>query len=620
MMRFPWTLLCSVVASLCAIAFSTTAFAHTELTHQGLADDPLWRALLVMDEDGESAIHTPAFFLADGEARDPARELHAALAAFAEPVGGDPDQHAQCRFPARFRFLDQRLDLASSGIRPVDCPDYIAFSGSVASISVVFATGYLGNPASYYGHLLLKFNTEVGARITSMDDPAINFGANVPPNDNMVSYIVNGVLGGYEASFTDQQYHYHANNYGEQELRDLWEYELVLSRDERELLTAHTWELLEADYTYYFFNRNCAYRMGELLGLVVEEPLIADWRLWETPQAIAQRLRQARHRGNPLVGAVRYHPSRQSRLYQRYAALDAQERSQVHALVEDPQALNGKAMQRLSLASQYQVLDTLIDYYQFAIKAETAEADDPDNYREVLRRRYMLPPGGESAVFHGGNRPHNGRRPSYVSLSLAAQASAPDSVRLGIRPAYYDHLDAGDGHIPHSELSMGELHLGVSEGRAYVARLEAVKIESLMRNLTGLPSDRQHAWRLAVGAEQLQVGCHDCLAAKANGAYGLATSFGRHDLVLATLAGAGFLGRSMDTDGLYLSARAVFNWHVSSRWTVHAAAEERRGPGGVSQTRGRLAVRAAITTNTDVRLQARHVGADEIALSIGYYW
>jgi len=49
----------------------------------------------------------------------------------------------------------------------------------------------------------------------------------------------------------------------------MWEYELALSPDEVEQITAHTWELLRTRYAYYFFKQNCAYRMSELLGLVI---------------------------------------------------------------------------------------------------------------------------------------------------------------------------------------------------------------------------------------------------------------------------------------------------------------------------------------------------------------
>jgi len=70
----------------------------------------------------------------------------------------DPDDHPQCRFPARRQWLAERLGGHSFPFQP--CPKYERWtrSAAVESVSIVFATGYLGNPASYYGHTLLKFN------------------------------------------------------------------------------------------------------------------------------------------------------------------------------------------------------------------------------------------------------------------------------------------------------------------------------------------------------------------------------------------------------------------------------------------------------------------------------
>jgi len=70
--------------------------------------------------------------------------------------------------------------------------------GNVSSVSLVYATGYLGNPASYYGHVLLKINSD-GDTQTALEDQAINFGAIIPDNEGMVSYILKGLMGGYES-------------------------------------------------------------------------------------------------------------------------------------------------------------------------------------------------------------------------------------------------------------------------------------------------------------------------------------------------------------------------------------------------------------------------------------
>ncbi|MDG1495299.1 MAG: hypothetical protein P8Q91_05450 [Porticoccaceae bacterium] len=52
-----------------------------------------------------SAIHSPAFFLAENGAIDPDAELEATIRAFAEPSGNSPDLHPQCHFKGRYTWL-----------------------------------------------------------------------------------------------------------------------------------------------------------------------------------------------------------------------------------------------------------------------------------------------------------------------------------------------------------------------------------------------------------------------------------------------------------------------------------------------------------------------------------
>ena len=116
-----------------------------------------------------SAIHPGDFFLDPDGAADPLAELQVTVRALNEPAGTDPNQHAQCRFPARLAWLKRRLGDAGAFRTDVTCPAFAAWTRSegVSSISVVFATGFLGNPASYYGHTLLKFNFRGGDQRTN---------------------------------------------------------------------------------------------------------------------------------------------------------------------------------------------------------------------------------------------------------------------------------------------------------------------------------------------------------------------------------------------------------------------------------------------------------------------
>ena len=59
------------------------------------------------------------------------------------------------------------------------CDDYLEWSqdNSIESISLMYVTGYLQNPASFFGHTLLKFNSSDQSRETDLLDSALNYGA-----------------------------------------------------------------------------------------------------------------------------------------------------------------------------------------------------------------------------------------------------------------------------------------------------------------------------------------------------------------------------------------------------------------------------------------------------------
>jgi hypothetical protein len=599
----------------------TTLFASNETITQLSATKP-WRQLLAYGQGTHSAITSPGFFLSPRGHIDPKAELEATLASFAaEPK--NPDEHAQCRFPARYLWLDRQLNLQERGITPVACPKYQGFlkTDRIESPSLIFATGYLGNPASYYGHLLLKINTARNTKGTDLEDTAINFGANVPANENMLLYILKGIFGGYDSSFTDQQYFYHSHNYGESELRDLWEYQLNLDQDDLNLLTAHLWELLGADYTYYFFNRNCAYRMGDLLQLVIDEELVAPWRPWETPQAVMQRINKTRYKGHPVIKNLIYHPSRQSRLYQRYASLGKEERASVHQLVDQPQKISVSSVQGLPLDQQYKVVDTLIDYYQFVRKDKDGARDiNNERYRQALSLRYQLPPGEGSQQFSSDNQPHLGRSPSYLNVGMSSNKSGDTAVNIWLRPAYYDALDADYGHIKNAALSMAEVTLGATENSLYIKDFSAVKIESIRQNYTSLPGDRHSSWYLDVGAQQAQLGCDDCLSTKLRSGYGYASNIVGDRLLMAGFVGGGFLGQSASSDHLYVSATAALNWHIAAGLTLHAEAEQRHFENERNLSVYRLQLRGQISQQTDVRAYFARDKEQESGISFGFYW
>ncbi|WP_299734886.1 DUF4105 domain-containing protein [uncultured Endozoicomonas sp.] len=616
-------------------AFSSVISTHSSSIDsaiiQRLSHSNTWKKLLVYEPDSwtesgvESAILTDDFFLAADGRTDPKSELLATINAFSLPVSSDDNLHAQCRFPARYQWLKSELKLTDETVIPVRCPEYLKWTeeGAAESISVVFASGYLGNPASYYGHTLLKLNSKDKTR-TRLLDTSINFGAIVNDGDDPLSYILKGLFGGYNGGFSHAEYYFHNQNYGELELRDLWEYELDLTADQVDFVLAHIWEVMGKEYQYFFLNKNCSFRLGELLELIEGVKANPDNNLWVIPQSQILELDRTTLDERSLVKEVSFHPSRQSRLYEGFASLNAQQKEYVTEAIENPPILNSASFHSEPLDDRYSVLDTLLDYYQFVGKA--GEEDDElavkQSYQSVLAHRYRLPPGVKMPVTQELAYPHEGRDPSFIQFGWVHTEGAGSGARLNIRPAYYDSLDAGLEHSEYGELIMGQVQLSAINDKVMFNSVDLVSIKSLSTKVTGLPGDERTAWRLKAGLQSVRFDCTEtCLTLQLEGDKGYTTTLGDDVIVSGFIGGAVRDNRqgSGNIEGrvtLNVVTRMTENLNTQFEYQHKKQLDESRS----SFNSYRFETRYQLAKNWDLRGSYQYEQQGQYTLLLGHYW
>src|SRR5690606_33177830 len=162
-----------------------------------LAEQPFWLALRHYEAarlgGWRSHVDDAQFFLAEQGAHDPQAELRATLAALYAPLS-DADQHAQCRYPARTRWLREQLQL--DDLPAVTCSEYEAWLADVNphSTVLVFPAAYLNSPSSMFGHTLLRIDPPDFAQSTAMLSYALNFGAYIEGSDNSILYAWKGLM------------------------------------------------------------------------------------------------------------------------------------------------------------------------------------------------------------------------------------------------------------------------------------------------------------------------------------------------------------------------------------------------------------------------------------------
>jgi hypothetical protein len=292
-----------------------------EVDYNNLSKDIRWHRLLHYKSRWvlpgvKSFADSPKFFLSPEGRVNPEKELRAMSLAFMNPKKKDSEKwHPQCSFPARLKFLKEKTNLTFPNIK---CEDFDWWSKrlNAKSLSLVFSSYFAGNPASMFGHTLLKLNSTVEGP-GKISDFSVNFAADTGPDKGML-YIINGLFGGYYGIFSTEPYYNKINDYIQGESRDVWEYKLDANADHIDWIVKHLWELKQnSSFDYFFFDENCSYML-----LTILEVGRLDWNLshgmvfYALPVDTIKRVDQA--------GAIKekyFRPSFSKKMEERYNRL-----------------------------------------------------------------------------------------------------------------------------------------------------------------------------------------------------------------------------------------------------------------------------------------------------------
>ncbi len=614
-------------------ASSKSGFSRTDTELQALSNSPVWLKLLhyekpsIFSQRQTSAINSDDFFLSKEGKTDSLAELIETLRSVsAAPV--NREVHARCRFPARYLWLKSTLahrsELFDEKVAAVECTEFQKWSrnGSITSISVVFATGYLGNPASYYGHTLLKFNGGSNANESELLDSTTNFGALVPQGENPAVYIVKGMFGGYQSNFTHRQYYYHDHNYTSLESRDLWEYELALTDQERDLIIAHSWELLGKNYTYFFFRKNCAYRMAEVLELVPGVRLIPESRPWTIPTSVMQNLNSIQRDSVPLVSGVTYHPSNLSEFHQQYQALSDVEKDYLANIVSNQDILRSAHFLSLEVGQKQNILDALLAYSFYRKKGDDNEGSYSHTlYQSALKTRFALPSRAINRAEPPVVNVREDRKPGRTELSVVRSSTLDTGFSITIRPAYYDSLDSGAGQAAHSRLSMLEAQITYLDDAVSIRQLDILAIESVNTSVSGLSGDNGATWSLSAGFKSPALSCQRCSRFGVEASKGISLQTSRNGVAGIALVGDvrdkkdgyGHVSAKIEAFGSYkFGSKLRIRWALGNQHFVDSNYTDRF----VADLESRI----QIGKNVDLRFSLSKNVATEARLSIGAYW
>ncbi len=529
------------------LAIVVTGQVHAESAPDldTLAANPTWKKLLHIPKgESKSEVQSGDFFLSNETPGDPRSELRAALLALQQPWDGPTDLHPRCRFPARYYWLSRHIHLPGYKLRDSRCRELEQWAriDELRSASLLLVSGYLGNPASSFGHALLRLNTSEPGNERSLTDLGFNFGALIPPSEPTPTYVWRGLTGGYLASFSDKYYYTHDLVYSRNELRDVWDYELDLNQQQLLMLVFHLYEIVGKKFTYYFLDKNCAWRLAQLIELVTEREMTDRSRLWYAPVELFHKLSREQPDGTKkLVRTVRYIPSNRRLVRESLRVLSDEERIFVfNSIGQFDPARSVEGIEHLPSESKIRVMDALVAHAQYLEMA--SEPTVHDNLRQrsatLLNARLGLPPTPIS------NRadptplpsPADNHRPMSFEIGIVSTGHGTRQATLRVTPFDYDELSPNQPSG--SEVVVADTELRILGSHIWLNRIDFLRVRNLDPSPIGIPGESTSSWAVEIGLDREGIRPSDPLRARSELSYGLASE-PEKGLVLYLLVRAG---------------------------------------------------------------------------------
>lgn len=478
------------------------------ITMQTLAKSSIWKKLLYFDKKSE--ILTEEYFLSKKDNLTLENELIKTINSYELNNTNNFNDSPVCKFPARYYWLSKYIDFPNYSMINNKCKNLKKWSllKDTQSISAILVSGYLGNPASTFGHSFLKINTKNKENINNLFDLSINYGALVPENENILKYIFKGITGGYEAGFSDKYFYTQDLVYSNTEFRDMWEYEINLSDEEKNFILLHLWEIIGKKFDYYFLDKNCGYRISQLLEVVIKEPILKNSDYWYAPVETFHQLEEINNKrrlDNKLFKNVNYIPSKQKKIYIHYQSLTSKEKTIVKKLKDEGFNLIKSEIKKLNPTTQINILDFLIDYFKYLEIKDENNIDIIALKNKLLLLRLNLPIRKNKEI-QVQNRvsPAKSNKPMILSLGAAYSKNKNFYSQLGFSVFAIESI--GKNHLNSDELIVLDTKLGIYNNKDYVFldSFNLIKIKKLKTSQIDLNENNLISWKLNIGTKRVE--------------------------------------------------------------------------------------------------------------------
>ena len=601
----------ALVALFFWVSLLSSPAAASNATLHALAQTTTWLNLLHAEPSDagqyRARVVTPKFLISsEGRDFDPYVEIQETHRRFLNIL--EAKSYA-CRFPARFLFLSRHLSLDTQLLDGCKFFDGLSREDlERAEISAVYAAGYLGNPASYYGHMMFRITADITKK--PLFDQAVNYGAVETTDDNPVEYILKGLFGGYEAAFSIAPYYVFANQYSALENRDLWVYDLQMPAKAQTLFLMHLSEMQRYRFDYFFTERNCVSAFADVLSVVDPEVGVGSSKYLVYPHALLRSIANS----TAFQAKVSIEPARTTEFRARFSRLSSEQRSYISEI------RNGKVSPSTSLenAERHIALNTLGDY----ALGFTEEAERKSLTKRLALTQLELDFEQETDSPNAGvSPPHKGRYPSTLTWGILSSENSTKRI-FRLRPAFYDELDGRGLGYGARALSMMDLTASIDDaGALRLEKISFLRLRDLDLDATGFGNDKTYGWSGELYWEREKSPL--CVA----GCSGLGGSYGVDGLIytgsdLSLSTSLKGLAHQANTERGELSSTADLTLRYSPRlpFAVTATVGKNWDLDGTSRSLAVADFLYEISDRSAIRLELRDYWAKSVQLSWQHYF
>ncbi|WP_122893361.1 Lnb N-terminal periplasmic domain-containing protein [Arcobacter peruensis] len=470
-----------------------------------ISNDKMWQKLLHI-KNKKSEIISNDFFISKEKNHLYKKELIETINAYTSNNLKKDNTHPLCKYPARYHWLSKKLDFINYEV-PNYCTHLKKWSvyKNTQSISLMLVSGYLGNPASTFGHSFIKLNSKEAQNTNNLFDLSLNFGALVPDNEAIIKYIFKGIFGGYEAGFSDKYFYTQDLIYSHNEFRDIWDYELNLNTFEKQLIVFHLWEIVGKKFKYYFLDKNCAYRVSEIIELIKEEPIIQNAKYWYAPVETFHKLEEI-NKKTPILKKVKYIPSSQKVIYTKYSMLEKIEKKFIIKAIKTNYKDLEIHLQKLEKDEQINILDFLLSYEKYLLIKNPEVKDKKILKNKLLYLRLLLPIKENKKIkIKEKKSPAMGNKPMILGSSFTSLSKIGSYPTLDFSIFAIESL--GQNSLNFNELIVGNTSIAYkpnSKENLFINEFSLIKIKKLNRTALDWEESFNPSWRLNIGSKLIE--------------------------------------------------------------------------------------------------------------------